>query len=209
MSVEKMPCLLAKYLLAFIVAGLFLAGCEDPRLEHLPSNARILAFGDSLTEGYGVGKEDNYPNILSEITGFTVVNAGVSGEVTAQGARRFSEVLGSNDADLVILLEGGNDILRNHDAADTKRNLALMIEMAQVRDIPVILIGVPEKKFFSDAAPFYGELAEEYHLVYEDEIIASLLRSPDLKSDSVHFNEKGYRALAVRIKKLLSESGAL
>ena len=60
-----------------------------------------------------------------------------------------------------------------------------MILLAKENNIPIILIGVPQKKLFSNAAPFYQELAEEFDLVFDDEIIADLMRDRSMKSDSV------------------------
>ena len=97
----------------------------------------------------------------------------------------------------------------NKNLATTKANLAEMIEFAQASKIEVVLIGVPKKSIFSSSADLYHELAEQYNLVFEDEIIADLLRSPSLKSDSVHFNKQGYSELAIRIHELLEENGAI
>ncbi len=84
-----------------------------------------------------------------------------------------------------------------------------MIELAQRQNTDVILIAVPEKKLFSDSAPLYRELAEEYQLIIEPEIIAKLLRNSQYKSDPIHFNDQGYRQLAMRINNLLIEHNAL
>ncbi|WP_425557236.1 arylesterase [Corallincola platygyrae] len=188
---------------------LSLSGCSEPKLTPLYYDATILAFGDSLTAGYGVEKEHSYPAVLAELSRRKVVNAGVSGETTSQGRERFASVVQTNQPDLIILIEGGNDILRNHSPQQAKANLAAMIEHAQLSGIPVVLIGVPEKNLFSSSAPFYRELAEEYDLVFDGELMAELQRSPSLKSDYVHFNKAGYRELAESIYQLLQDNGAL
>lgn len=186
-----------------------ITGCEKKQLPTLNSNATVVAFGDSLTYGIGANKDFSYPQILAELTGLNIINAGISGETTSEGVKRFATVLEKYNPELVILLEGGNDILRNHPAATTRKNLAQMIEMAQAQQIPVILIGVPEKKLFSSSAPFYAELAEEYQLVFDGEIISSLLKNSKYKSDPIHFNAQGYRQFALRIMNLLEENGGL
>lgn len=195
--------------LALLVVILTTAGCGAPELELLPTGGRILAFGDSLTYGVGTTRENSYPAVLSELTGLEVINAGVSGETTAGGLTRLERVLDESQANLMILLEGGNDILQNRNQAETKANLAAMIGMAKARDIPVVLLGVPEKKLFSSAAPLYEELAEEHQLVFNGSLVAGLLRSPSYKSDPVHLNSKGYRKMAESIHELLTDSGAL
>ncbi len=188
---------------------LALAGCGEPELPRLSPGATILAFGDSLTAGYGVGTEHSYPSVLQQISGHPVVNAGHSGETTAEGLARLPRLLQSSDAELLILLEGGNDILRNLPSQQARDNLAQMIELAQAQGVAVVLIGVPQKNLFSSSAPFYRELAEQYGLVFDDELIAKLLRDSRYKSDSVHFNQAGYQLLAQRLLELLQARGAL
>ncbi|WNC71103.1 GDSL-type esterase/lipase family protein [Thalassotalea psychrophila] len=188
---------------------LLLISCSEAKLSRLSYDAKILAFGDSLTAGKGVQQQFSYPNILSNLSNLDVINAGVSGELTSAGLQRLPKILAENSVDIMILLEGGNDIIQNKNLATTKANLAQMIELAQKDEIEVVLIGVPKKSLFSSSADIYHELAEQYNLVLEDEIIADLLRSPSLKSDSVHFNKQGYTELAIRIHELLQDTGAL
>jgi len=195
---------------SLLVSFLSLTGCfqGDP-LEPLPEDAQILAFGDSLTEGKGVSKADSYPAVLARLGDFSVVNAGVSGELSKDGARRLPPLLAKHQPDLLLLMHGGNDILQNVKPEIAKANLVSMVESAKELRIPVILIGIPEKSLFSKTAPLYRELAEEYELVLEDSIIASLLRNPRMKSDSVHFNQSGYQAIAERILSLMDDEGAI
>lgn len=195
--------------LLLLVTVLFLTACSDSQLSELSKHDVILAFGDSLTEGVGTDKANAYPAVLEELIGQGVINAGISGETTSQGLERFEQTLIDYQASLVILLEGGNDILRNLSANQTKQNLAQMIKIAQKHDIQVLLVAVPQKKLFSDTAPLYFELAEEYQVPLEAELVSDLLRSPQYKSDPIHFNEKGYRKLAEGLYQRLIDDGAI
>gem|GEM_PF-1063683 len=176
--------------LCAVAASVFLlAGCEKGEaLSPLSGSDTIVAFGDSLTEGYGVSEANSYPQVLAKITGMRVVNEGISGELSSEGLERLPSVLAEHKPALMILMHGGNDILQNRSLSKAKQNLAAMIEMARRAKTQVILIGVPEKNLFSDSAKIYGELAEQYDLVFEDDLIADLIRTPSKKSDSVHFN---------------------
>lgn len=194
--------------LALCAGLLLLTACGGPQLPPLPPDSVILAFGDSLTDGVGADRAGSYPRVLAELTGRTVIEAGIPGETTAEGRARLPDLLSEHQPDLLILLEGGNDILRNQ-TAGTKSNLAAMIEMAGAQGIPVVLVAVPEKKLLSSAAPWYPELAEEYGLVYEGELVGRLMRSAEYKSDPVHFNAAGYRRLAEGLRDLLEAHGAL
>ena len=192
-----------------LLGVLMLQSCARSKLTPIPPQGTILAFGDSLTAGVGVESPQSYPSVLSELSGRQVINAGVSGEVTAEGLERLPEVLEETNPTVLILLEGGNDILRNQDPEATKQNLAAMIELAQASEVEVVLIGVPAKTLLSNVMPLYKELAKEYQLAFEDDLVASLLRQSEYKSDEVHFNEQGYRVMAESIHELLVDEGAL
>jgi len=187
---------------------IILVACEQPKLRELSNSDVVVAFGDSLTAGLGVNEIYSYPSVLSELTGFKIVNSGVSGETTEEGLERLPTVIQKHKPKLLLLLEGGNDILRNNNYEHIERNLDEMIQLASKRDIEVVLIGVPEKKLFSNSAPFYKQLAEKYDLIYEPKLVGRIMRSPSMKSDSVHFNQKGYKEMAEGIYDLLSKNGA-
>ncbi len=192
-----------------VCAALAVSACNKAKLDAVPRHATILAFGDSLTAGKGTSKESSYPAVLAQLSGRKVVNAGVSGETTAAGLRRLPAILDKTNPELLLLMHGGNDILRNLGAAQAKANLAAMIELAADRRIQVVLIGVPEKKLLSSSAPYYKELAEEFNLVLEESLISKLLKKPALKSDAVHFNAEGYSEIAKSLHNLLQDRGAL
>jgi len=194
-------------LVALFIA--ILVACSSPKLEPIGPGGTILAFGDSLTIGMGTTKENSYPSVLADLSGLEVINAGVSGETSDMGLKRLPDELDRVVPDLLILIEGGNDILRNRRQSEIKENIKGMLEIAKRRKVPVVLIGVPEKNLFSNSAPFYEELAEQYQLVFDDSLIGDLQRSPSLKSDYIHFNKKGYRKMAESIYTLLQENGAL
>ena len=197
--------------LSFLLAGLlFMQACsESVSLTPIPHDGVIVAFGDSLTVGVGASEVSSYPVVLSELSNRQVISAGISGEETSQGLARLPTVLDEAQPNLVILLEGGNDILRNRNAGTIKNNLAKMIEIIKSQNIDVVLIGVPEKKLFSYVAPLYEELALEYNVVLLNDVLSDLLRNNDYKSDAVHLNEQGYKLLAESIHELLVEKGAL
>lgn len=188
---------------------LALGACSDPPLDKLPPGSTILAFGDSLTAGVGAEPGQSYPDVLAALTGMRVINAGISGETTAEGRPRLARELDMHAPQLLVLMEGGNDILQNLSSRETKANLAAMIALAHDRAIPVLLIGVPEKNLFSSVAPFYRELAAEHKVQFDDELLSDLLRTSRYKSDLVHLNAQGYRAMAESIRERLADSGAL
>ncbi|EAT15320.1 arylesterase [Desulfuromonas acetoxidans] len=196
------------WLLGVVMTLSLLSGCQRSHLSEVSPDGVIVAFGDSLTVGVGANRSDSYPSVLQQLTGRQVINAGISGETTAEGAKRLPEVLADTEPELLILLEGGNDILRNHNLTQTRNHLATMIEYAQNQGVQVVLIAVPEKNLFSEQAPLYRELAEEYQVVLIDDMISDLLRTPSYKSDTIHLNARGYRVMAEEIYSVLEREGA-
>ena len=188
---------------------LLLTACGEPGFRPLAPGETILAFGDSLTEGRGVSPAQSYPSVLASLSGHPVINGGVSGELSQAGRARLPALLAEHRPALVILLEGGNDMLRGSGEVALKANLAAMIEAVQGSGAQVLLVAVPRKSLFADGAPLYGELAEQYGLVLDNDSLGELLRTPGLKSDAVHLNAQGYGALAERLHRLLQARGAL
>ena len=197
---------------ALLLLAIGLGACSDskPQLPLLSADAVILAFGDSLTFGTGANSEHSYPAELARLTGLTVINAGIPGEVTAQGVRRLPALLDRYKPQLLLLCHGGNDLLRKIGTAMTRDNIEKMISEADQRNIPTLLIGVPQPALmFLEAAPIYNEIAEQHGLVYEGEILPQVEADNKLKSDRIHPNAAGYRRMADAISQLLRQSGAL
>ena len=201
----------ARAVAAIAVVVLLIAGCSGPPpLEPLADDARILAFGDSLTHGTGADDGDSYPAALERLSGREVIESGVPGELSEQGRRRLPGVLDAVEPDLVILLHGGNDILRGKDLGATRRNLAAMVDSARQRGIPVVLVGVPARAlFFQTTADLYYTVAEREGVPLEADIMETIIDSPELRSDQVHPNAAGYRRLAEAVHRLLVRAGAL
>jgi acyl-CoA thioesterase-1 len=145
-------------LMVFLIWGLFLF---SPATLAGGSSPVILAFGDSLTAGFGVPDAQSYParlqNILIE-NGYTykVVNAGVSGDTTAGGVRRIKWLM-KNNPEIVILELGANDGLRGLSLNEMESNLEQIIVVCKERGAKILLTGMK-------APPNYGE---EYTVEFE------------------------------------------
>jgi acyl-CoA thioesterase I len=106
----------------------------------------IVAFGDSLTAGYGLAANEAFPVQLQRALtakglAVNVVNAGVSGDTTAGGLARLDWSI-PDGTDAVILELGANDALRGFDPAVTRKALDAMLRRLQARKIPVLLCGM-------------------------------------------------------------------
>jgi lysophospholipase L1-like esterase len=175
----------------------------------LATEATILAFGDSLTAGTGASEAESYPAVLAYLTGRKVVNAGVPGEVSAEGVRRLPEMLERERPALLILCHGGNDLLARQNHQQIADNLRAMLRIAGVRGIPVVLVAVPSPDLTLRPPALYEELAKEFRIPVERTALPHILAKSSLKSDPIHPNAAGYRQLAESLSDLLKKSGAL
>lgn len=173
----------------------------------LPLETKILAFGDSLTKGYGVPAVESYPSILSELLRTSVVNEGIAGELSEQGVERLEALLDKHKPQILVLCHGANDILRKKDLFKTKDNLLKMVQMAKSKGVYVLLVGVPTYEILSfKTASFYYDVAKAESVEIEDSALEKILGDDALKSDHVHPNALGYQLMAKKIAKLLSDN---
>lgn len=198
-----------KLLLVLLVFFFTMAstGCDSgPHIAPLGQDAVVLAFGDSLTYGTGAAAGQSYPEVLAELLGRPVVKAGVPGEVTAAGLLRLPGVLADHSPTLVILCHGGNDFLRRLDQEETLRNLKAMVELIRAQGADVVLVGVPKLGFGLEVPKFYGELATEFAIPFEGQILRELLADNRMKSDPIHPNDAGYRLMAKAIHGVIDKA---
>jgi acyl-CoA thioesterase-1 len=115
----------------------------------------ILVFGDSLSAGYGIAIEKSWVNLLQQElqrtqSGFSVVNASISGETTIGGLQRIAKALRQYRPAIVIVELGANDGLRGAPIMDIETNLGYIIEQSQSNGAKVLLVGM-------ELPPNYGE----------------------------------------------------
>jgi acyl-CoA thioesterase-1 len=177
----------------------------------MPSGAqpRIVAFGDSLTAGLGVGPAESYPAQLQrrlEDLGYhyRVVNAGVSGETTAGGVRRVAWVLKSHPT-IIILELGANDGLRGLNPEQTQANLERIIQQFQRARVTVVLAGMklPPNygvEYTKAFEAIYPMLAQKYNLILIPFFLDGIAGSAKLnQADGIHPTAEGYRIIADKI----------
>ena len=174
----------------------------------LSSKDTILAFGDSLTYGYGTSTNNSYPSILSSLSHLNITNAGINGETSADGLRRLPAYLQDKSIKLIILCFGGNDIMQRLSMHSLKTNLRTMIQMAKEKNIQVLLISVPNLNLFGlSPLSLYEEIAEEENIPLLSGLLAEVLSQPSLKSDQIHPNALGYKMMGEKIYEKLKEKG--
>lgn len=162
----------------------------------------ILAFGDSLTAGFGVDSKDSYPARLQRLLDakgyhYKVVNAGVSGDTTAGGVSRIGWVL-QHEPEIVIIELGANDGLRGLPISEMRKNLGKIIEVCQKKGAKVLLAGMEITpnlggEFSKDFQESFTLLAEQYKVSFIPFFLKDVAARPELtQPDGVHPLSNGY-----------------
>lgn len=166
---------------------------------------RIVAFGDSLTAGYGLPPGEAFPAQLEKALqekglAIEVINAGVSGDTTAAGLQRFDWAF-PDDADAAIVALGANDALRGIDPAETRRNLDEILTRLDARGVPVLIAGMRAPRNWGDDYvmrfdAIFPELAERHDALLYPFFIEQVALRPDLNlDDGMHPNGDGVAAI--------------
>lgn len=177
----------------------------------LPAGSTILALGDSLTAGYAADAEAAYPAVLASLTGWQIINGGVSGNTSAQALARLPALM-RRQPQLVLVSIGGNDFLRKVPEADTRSNIRQIVQQIKAAGMPAVLVAVP---YFTTGAlfgrlsehPMYEELAAELNVPLFKGAWAEVLGNKKLKSDQIHANAQGYRVFAEKMWAFLKQQG--
>lgn len=164
----------------------------------------ILFFGNSLTAGYGLEEGVAFPELIQKHLdsldlGYTVVNAGLSGETSAGGLERIDWVL-QQPIDLFVLELGANDALRGLDLNQTTENLHGIIEkVVNTYDIPIIIAGMEAppnmgKVYTDDFRKIFSDLASKYNAGYIPFLLEGVAGIDSLNiADGIHPNIRGHQ----------------
>lgn len=174
----------------------------------LASEFRLIALGDSLTQGYGLPAEDGFvPQLEAWLRDqgrdVIVINAGVSGDTTAGGLARMDWTL-AEPVDAMLITLGGNDLLRGIDPAASKANLDAILHRLDAEGIPAILAGMPAPGNFGpefrDAfAAMYIDLAQQHDVALVPNFMQPMTDKAEegvsfsdlMQGDHIHPNARG------------------
>lgn len=173
----------------------------------------IVAFGDSLTAGYGLAEEDSYPSLLQahlKREGYPqrVVNAGVSGDTSAGGVARLDWVL-QQPVQVMIVCFGGNDGLRGLNPDELRKNLDTIVVRAERAGAKVILAGMhmptnygPDYTRRFDAV--FPAVAKAHHLPFLPFLLEGVAGKAELnQADGIHPTAAGARIVEANVWKVL------
>ncbi|CAN7225138.1 GDSL-type esterase/lipase family protein [Acidovorax sp. LjRoot118] len=196
------------------MAPLAACGRKPSRGQAVPSGATVLALGDSLTSGVGASADTAYPAVLQRLTGWKVINGGISGDTSAQALKRLPELLQKHQPALVIVSIGGNDFLRRQSASATRANVYKICEQARAAGAQVLLVAIPELTILatlgqlSDHA-MYEDIAKELGIPLHRKGWSGVLADARLRSDNIHANAAGYELFTQGLVDTLKDTGLL
>jgi acyl-CoA thioesterase-1 len=189
-------------------------GCRDtvsgmPAPQAPSATRTIVAFGDSLTSGHGLPRDQAFPAVLerrlrAQGLPFRVVNHGVSGDTTSDGVRRLKAALAERP-EILILALGANDGLRGVPIATVRSNLEAIIEAAQTASVKVLLCGMEALplhgfEYTMEFHRLYGELSAKYDTPRVPFMLAGVIGNQDmLQPDLIHPNAAGAAKIAGNI----------
>lgn len=188
--------------------------------EAVSTSPKIVAFGDSLTAGFGLAEPESYPYLLQQRLkadgyNYEVINAGVSGDTSLGGVERVDWVLGQENVEILILELGANDLLRAMPVAKMKANLDQIIRKAKARNVKVLLCGMLAPPtmggdYTRDYINAFPDLADEHGVEFLPFLLEGVATKTALnQADGIHPNAEGTRIMTENIysalKPLLSK----
>ncbi|MCA1613233.1 MAG: arylesterase [Acidobacteria bacterium] len=175
---------------------------------------KIVAFGDSLTAGYGLRPEESYPALLQERLrrdgfAYEVVNAGSSGDTSAGGLRRIEWALEGGGVRFVVVELGANDLLRGQPVGEMRRNLSEIVRRAQARGARVLLAGMiapsnAGREYQRESVEAYQSLAAEHRVPLIPFFLEGVAGEARLNlEDGIHPNPEGTKIVAETVYRAL------
>ena len=186
------------YLFFFIF---FIIACGQKTPKNYPNNnTDIIAFGDSLTYGYGAKKEESYPAYLSKMTGRDIINLGISGDTSAMGLARINEI--EKYSPYMVLIEfSANDFFRKIPKQNTEQNLRQIVQNVQNLGAIAVLVDTGGAYPMEAYTKIQKQISKEYNALFIPGIMNGIYNKKNLKSDQIHPNEEGYKIIAAKVKK--------
>ncbi len=190
-------------ILLVIIMGLFyfLRGGKQEIKNFPNSNNNVVAFGDSLTAGYGAPEGTSYPDVLAQKISRPVVNLGLSGELAVHAPARLEQVLAQRPY-MVLIEFGANDFMQQQSRQAAVNAVAQIVDEVQRAGAIAVIVdtGGPGMGEYTKA---YKQMAKEKGALFVPGILKGIFYKPSLKSDQVHPNAAGYAKVADKVHKVI------
>lgn len=168
-----------------------------------PKNNTIVIFGDSLAQGVGSTDGHDLASVIAQKTGKAVLNRGRSGDTTRDALERVASVTDENPGVVIVIL-GGNDVLKKIPKEETFHNLEKMITIFHEQGSAVVLVGVRNGVVGDGRGADYEDLARNTGSAYMSDILNDVFGKRQYMSDTVHPNDAGYVIIAERLLSVIT-----
>lgn len=216
-------------ILVFSALLLGLMGCQSEQAKNADTSApaaktpvptqnqkkNILFFGNSLTAAYQLSPEQGFTALVQQKIDslhlpYTCVNAGLSGETTADGVNRVDWVL-QQRVDIFVLELGGNDALRGLPVTESRKNLRIMLEKVKAKypQCKIVIAGMQAPPNLGAAytnafRDMYPKLAKDFNASLIPFLLDKVGGIPSLNlPDGIHPNPEGQKIVARNVWKVL------
>ncbi len=199
---------LEKFLLFFLSSLFLVTSCQSTiqNVKNLNQGTgeQVIAFGDSITQGFGLPTEAAFPSVLSQQIGMPILNRGRSGDTTESALLRLQTDVIAAKPWIVIVGLGGNDFLRKVAKTETEKNLRQIVQTIQDQGAIVVLLGMNLGYFKDEYKDLYQRVAQETQAYLIPQILDGVLDNPQYRQDDyIHPNQAGQVVLATKIAKAL------
>lgn len=169
-----------------------------------PHGSTVVVLGDSIAAGVGASaSEKGFVSVLSARLNTPIVNAGKSGDTTADGLARFETDVLAHDPDIVVIELGGNDHLKRVPPEQTFENLGALVAQAQAKGAVVIVLGIRGGLFADGFDDRFEALAETCGCVFVPDILSGIFGDGRSMADAVHPNDRGHEKIADKVAPVL------
>ena len=177
---------------------------------------KVVLFGDSLMAGYGLPNEHHLSVVLEQRLkdqgkNIKVINGSVSGSTSSGGLNRAEWTLSEANIDLMILSLGANDMLRGIKPIETKKNLEGIINIAQAKNIKVMLAGMiapnsHSAEYKKNFDKIYPDISKKYNIPLIPFLLEGVALKPEYNlSDGMHPNKEGILIISKTLEKNIKE----
>jgi len=186
-----------------------------PTADDKTQKSLIIAFGDSLTSGFGLDDpQKSYPLLMQESLAregfdYKVVNLGIGGDTSEGGLKRLWLALKYSNVKIFVLELGANDIVKKKPVAEIRPHLAEIIKQMQASGAKVILCGYAAPAslgddYVSEIRGMYTELAKEFELTLIPDFMHDVTGNPErMQADGIHPNEKGAEIIEQNVRSVV------
>lgn len=176
--------------------------CSDShtRIANLDSEGTgIVCFGDSITSGYGVQRDQAFPALISERLDVPVINAGIDGDTTRNALARLERDVIAHDPRIVIVEFGGNDFRKKVSTQETFANLDTLVEGITAHGAMVVMLEIRIGLLRDHYLSGYRRVAKKHGAMLIPDFMDGILGNQKLTLEGIHPNAEGHKLIADRV----------